>query len=188
MTTDPQIKIDVEEELQWDPEIESIHIAVTVAHAVVTLTGFVRDYREKVRAGLDAKRVEGVAGVTNDIDVRLPLLKRRTDSQIARSALTAIRNCLRACFESIQISVQDGRLTLDGEVEWTYQKDRAEGAASKVRGLRALSNAIRIKAQNAPVELKQKIEASIDREPQGQETECTGRDTPGETRLEVHIR
>ncbi len=84
--------------------------------------------------------------------------------------------------------MQDGRLTLDGEVEWTYQKDRAEGAASKVRGLRALSNAIRIKAQNAPVELKQKIGASIDCEPQRQETDCTGRDTPGENRLEVHIR
>ena len=183
MTTDPEIKIDVEEELQWDPEIESIHIAVTVAHAVVTLTGFVRDYREKVRAGLDAKRVEGVAGVTNDIDVRLPLLKRRADSQIAQNALTAIRNCLRASFESIQISVRDGHLTLAGEVEWTYQKDRAEGAASKVRGLRSLSNAIRIKAQNAPVELKQKIEAPVDCAPQCQEAERTGRDTPRENRL-----
>jgi osmotically-inducible protein OsmY len=188
MTTDHELKIDVEDELQWDPEIESTHIAVTVADAIVTLAGFVRDYREKVRAGLDAKRVDGVAGVMNEIDVRLPLLKRRADSQIARNVLTAIRNCLRASFESIQISVRDGHLTLDGEVEWTYQKDRAEGAASKVRGVRALSNAIRIKARDVPVELKQKIGESVDCAPECQDAERTVRDTPGENRLEVRTQ
>jgi osmotically-inducible protein OsmY len=163
MREDRDIKADVEKELQWDPEIESPDIAVAVLNGVVTLAGFVHSVREKVQAEVDAKRVNGVAGVANDVEVRLPLIKRRPDPEIARDAVTAIQDQLPAAFEKIQVLVQDGRLALEGDVEWNYQKERAEEAVRNVKGVRSITSAIVVKPRILPVEIKQQIEAAFKR-------------------------
>ena len=163
MREDRDIKADVEKELQWDPEIESPDIAIAVLNGVVTLAGFVHGVREKVQAEVDAKRVNGVAGVANDIDVRLPLIKRRPDPEIARDAVTRIQDQLPAAFEKIQVLVQNGRLALEGDVEWNYQKERAEEAVRDVKGVRSVTNAIVVKPRILPVEIKQQIEAAFRR-------------------------
>jgi hypothetical protein len=87
MKADSDIKRDVEAELRWDPDINSTDIGVAVKDAVVTLTGFVRTYTEKWQAERDAKRVSGVVGVANDIEVRLPISSQRPDPEIARDAV-----------------------------------------------------------------------------------------------------
>ena len=95
MRSDSDIKRDVEDELQWDPDIDATDIAVAVKNGVVTLTGFVRSYSQKRQAEADAKRVAGVLGLANDIEVRLPVISKRPDPEIARDAVATIQTGCR---------------------------------------------------------------------------------------------
>jgi hypothetical protein len=101
MKSDADIKRDVEQELIWDPDIRSDDLAVAVKQGVVTLTGFVHSYSEKFEAERDAKRVSGVMGVANDLEVRLPNSDQRPDPEIAREAVTAIKSQLPSSYEHI---------------------------------------------------------------------------------------
>src|SRR5438067_12543161 len=92
MRSDSDIKRDVEDELRWDPDLDATDIAVTVKNGIVTLAGFTRSYSDKLEAEAAAKRVAGVLGVANDIEVRLPNLDQRPDPEIARDAIAAIKN------------------------------------------------------------------------------------------------
>jgi osmotically-inducible protein OsmY len=134
MRSDSYIKRDVEDELRWDPDIDSTDIAVSVNSGVVTLTGFSRSYMQKYQAETDAKRVAGVLGVVNDIEVRLPGIDERPDPEIARDAIAQIKSELPYSWEKIRVVVKKGWLTLEGDVEWNYQKERAEGAVRRVGG------------------------------------------------------
>jgi osmotically-inducible protein OsmY len=164
MRSDDDIKRDVEEELASDPDIESANIAVAVKDGVVTMTGFVRSYNQKWQAEIDTKRVKGVAAVANDIEVRLPALSERPDPDIARDVVMAIQNELPNSFEQVKAVVKGGWVTLEGEVEWHYQRDRAEAAARRVRGVKGVTNAIRLKPITAvPAEVKQRIEDAFKR-------------------------
>src|SRR4051812_16980621 len=103
MKSDSEIKSDVEAELRWDPDIDASDIAVAVKDGVVTLSGFVRSYSQKWEAEADAKRVAGVLGVANEIEVRLPLIHRRPDPQIARDAVQNIQYELPFSWEKIKV-------------------------------------------------------------------------------------
>jgi len=126
MRSDSEVKRDVEDELRWDPDISSDDIAVAVKSGVVTLTGFVRSYGQKLQAEADAKRVSGVVGLANDIEVRLPAIDQRPDPDIARDAVAALKAQLPYSSESIKILVRSGWVTLEGQAEWNYQRTRAE--------------------------------------------------------------
>src|SRR5437868_9071031 len=117
MRSDSQIKRDVEDELRWDPDIDPTDIAVAVKSGVVTLTGFVRSYAEKFAAERAAKRVAGVAGVTNDIEVRLSQTDERPDPEIAREVVANLKIWLPSSWEHIKAIVKNGWVTLEGEVE-----------------------------------------------------------------------
>jgi len=158
MKSDSDIKRDVEAELRWDPDINSTDIGVAVKDAVVTLTGFVRGYTEKWQAERDAKRVSGVVGVANDIEVRLPTSSQRPDPEIARDAVAALKHELPYSYETMKVIVKDGRLTLEGTAEWNYQRVRAEEAVRRVSGIKGVSNLILLKPSVAPSEIKAKIE------------------------------
>jgi osmotically-inducible protein OsmY len=138
MRSDSDIKRDVEDELRWDPDIDVTDVAVSVHSGVVTLTGFVRSYMQKLNAEADAKRVAGVIGVANDIEVRLPSIDERPDPEIARDAITQIKSELPYSWEKIRVIVKSGWLTLEGEVEWNYQRSRAEQAVLRVRGVKGV--------------------------------------------------
>ena len=163
MRSDSDIKRDVEDELRWDPDIDVTDIAVSVHNGVVTLTGFVRSYMQKLNAEADAKRVAGVIGVANDIEVRLPSIDERPDPEIARDAITQIKSELPYSWEKIRVIVKSGWLTLEGEVEWNYQRSRAEQAVLRVRGVKGVSNTIEVKPRVAPMEIKRKIEDALRR-------------------------
>ena len=157
MRSDEEIKRDVEEELRWDPDVAESDIAVAVKDGVVTLSGFVRSYGQKRAAEAAAKRVAGVLGVANDLEVRLPIIHQRPDPEIARDAVEAIRFRLPFSSEGIKVVVKDGWVTLEGEVEWHYQKAAAEKAVSRVKGVKGVSNFIEIKPRVPPSEIKRKI-------------------------------
>jgi osmotically-inducible protein OsmY len=163
MRSDSDIRRDVEDELRWDPEIDPTDIAVSVNNGVVTLIGFVRSYPERHLAEAATKRVAGVLAVANDPQVRLPDMDQRPDPEIARDAIAQIKNELPYAWENIRVVVKNARLTLEGEVEWNYQRDRAEAAVRRVRGVEGVTNAIEVKPRVAPTEIRRKIEDALRR-------------------------
>lgn len=163
MRSDSDIKRDVEDELQWDPNIDATDIGVTVKDGVVALTGFVRSHTEKLEAEDAAKRVAGVAGVANDLEVRLPVGDERPDPEIARDAVAAIRTWLPFASRHVKAVVNDGWVTLEGEVKWNYQRWLAERAVSRLKGVKGISNAIRLGRQPPTGDIKRKIEAAFRR-------------------------
>jgi osmotically-inducible protein OsmY len=163
MRLDSDIKRDVEDELRWDPDIDATDIGVAVHNGVVTLTGFVRSYAQKTEAERDAKRVAGVVGVANDIEVRLPVLDQRPDPEIARDAANALQAELPFSSENIKVIVRDGWLTLEGTVEWNYARERAESSVRRVRGVKGVTNAITLKPKVAAHEVRRKIEDALRR-------------------------
>ena len=163
MKSDSDIKRDVEQELKWDPDLDTTDIAVNVKNGVVTLTGFVRSYSQRYGAERDAKRVAGVLAVANDIEVRLPSVDQRPDPEIARDAVAAIRTELPYAHQLIKTIVKNGWVTLEGEVEWNYQRERAESAVRRIKGVKGLSNLIELKPVVSPVDIKRKIEDAFKR-------------------------
>src|SRR5580692_7422763 len=163
MRSDVDIKRDVEAELRWNPDIDATDIAVAVKNGVVTLTGFVRSYAQKLEAEQTAKRVTGVVAVANDIEVRLPVFNQRPDPEIARDAVSAVQSELPYSSEHIRVIARDGWLTLEGQVEWNYAKDRAERAVRRVRGVKGVTNLVQINPRVPPVEVRRKIEESFRR-------------------------
>src|SRR5258705_1509426 len=163
MKTDSDIKRDVEFELKWDPDIDSTDIGVAVKNGVVTLTGFVRSYSQKYEAERDAKRVAGVVGLANDIEVRLPSIDQRPDPEIARDAIAALKNRLPQVSEQLKVLVRNGWITLEGEVEWDFQRLGAERAVRRVKGVKGVTNTVQLKPRVEPTEIKRKIEEAFRR-------------------------
>jgi osmotically-inducible protein OsmY len=163
MRSDYDIERDVEEELRSDPAIDAADIAVAVKDGVVTLAGFVRSFRQRRTAERDAKRIAGVAGVANIIEVRLPVIHQRPDPDIARDAIDAIKRELPYSWEEIKIVVDKGVVTLEGEVQWQYQRERAELSVQNVRGVTGIINLIAVRPHVAPVEIRHRIEKALRR-------------------------
>ena len=163
MRTDSDIKRDVEDELKYDPDVDSTDIAVSVKNGVVSLTGFVRSYTQKLQAEADAKRVTGVVAVANDIQVRIPSVDARPDPDIARDVVAQLKFELPFSYEKIKSVVKNGWVTLEGDLEWNYQRIRAESAARHVKGVVGVSNLIKIAPHVSPIEVKAKIENALKR-------------------------
>jgi osmotically-inducible protein OsmY len=188
MRSDSDIRRDVEDELRWHPDIDATDIAVSVNNGVVTLAGFVRSYMQKYEAESDAKRVAGVVAVANDIEVRLPNIDERPDPDIARDAIARIKSELPYAWEGIRVVVKSGWLTLEGEVEWYYQKERAEEAVRRVRGVKSVTNSIQVKPRVAPTEIRRKIEEALRRAAEIDASRVTVETNGGEVILRGSVR
>jgi osmotically-inducible protein OsmY len=188
MKSDSDIRRDVEAELKWDPDIDPTDIAVTVKDGVVTLTGFVRSYTQKWQAERDAKRVVGVTGVADDIEVRLPTSSQRPDPEIARDAVAAVKQELPYSSETMKVLVKDGWVTLEGTAEWNYQRVRAEEAVRRVRGIKGISNLILLKPRVAASEIKVKIEEAFRRSAEVDANRITVEANGGEVILRGSVR
>jgi osmotically-inducible protein OsmY len=188
MKTDSDIKRDVEDELHWDPDVDPTDIGVAVKNGVVTLTGFVRSYGQKFAAERAAKRVAGVMALANDIEVRLPGEDERPDPEIAREAVTAIKNRLPLAADGIRPVVKSGWITLEGEVEWNYQRDAAESAVRWLKGVKGVINALKIKPRVAPEDIKRKIENALTRSAQLDANRITVETHGGEVILKGAVR
>ena len=188
MKTDNDIKRDVEAELKWDPDIDPTDIAVAVKNGVVTMTGFVRSYTQKYQAERDAKRVSGVMGVANDIEVRLPSSSERPDPEIARDAVAALKAELPYSYESMKVLVRNAWVTLEGSAEWNYQRTRAEEAVRRVKGIKGVTNLVTLKPIVAPSEIKSKIEAAFRRSAELDANRITVEANGGEVILKGAVR
>jgi len=163
MKSDRDIERDVKEELGWNPDLDASDIAVSVKDGVVTLAGFVKSYTDKYEAEAAAKRVAGVKGVANDIEVRLPSIDERPDPDIARDAVAALKSQLPISSEHIKVVVKNGWVTLEGQVEWQYQKNTAENAVRRIKGVKGVSNMILLRPRAEPSEIKRKIQEAFKR-------------------------
>ena len=159
--TDDSIREDVLFELDWDPKILSKDIAVSVKEGVVTLSGVVHSYWEKEAAEKAAKRVHGVRGVANDI--RVKVRSTRTDPEIARDAVEALANHVFIPSDRIKVTVRNGWITLDGNVNWGFQKKLAESAVKKLRGVVGVTNNVEVRAKTTPSDIRSKIEEALRR-------------------------
>lgn len=147
-------------ELKWDPKIESPdEIAVAVANGVVTLSGFVHSYWEKDAAEKAAKRVYGVKAVANDIEVKLTW--NRTDPEIARDVVSELQSHASIPADRLKVTVQSGWVTLEGTVDWQYQKTLAESAVKKLKGVAGIRDNIEVAPQVSSSGLKTKIEDAL---------------------------
>ena len=188
MSSDSEIKMNVEQELRWDPDIDSTDVAVAVKNGVVTLSGYVRSYAQKLRAEQDAKRVTGVAAVANDIEVRLPYINQRPDPDIARDAVAALQRALPYSSEHITVTVQDGWITLEGDLEWNYQRARAQRAVQHVRGVNGVIDLITLKPRATPFESRQRIEDALKRRAALDATSITVETSGSEVTLRGRVR
>jgi osmotically-inducible protein OsmY len=159
--TDHQLRESVLRQLDWEPEVPATGIGVGVSESVVTLSGFVDTYAEKLAAERAVKHVSGVKGVANDIQVRP--FSRLTDPDIVKNAVHALESNVKVPAEKITVTVKEGLLTLEGEVEWGFQKEAAEAAVKHLLGIRGIFNEIKVKPQVSPTEVKLKIEAALGR-------------------------
>ena len=159
--TDTQLRDAVLRQLDWAPEVESKDISVAAKDGVVTLTGYVHTYFEKTAAEKAAKSVYGVQAIANDIEIKTSTT--RTDPEIARDIVDAMRIDVSVPDDRIKISVRDGSVTLEGNVDWNFQRDRAESTAMKVNGVRSLTNTIAVKPKISTENVKAKIEDALRR-------------------------
>jgi len=163
MKSDVELRRDVLDELEWEPSIDAAQIGVTTREGVVTLAGTAKSYSEKLKAERVTKRVLGVKAIANDIEVRLPGTHERTDSDIARVAVDALKWRASVPEGRIKVAVGKGWVTLEGEVDWQYQKDVALEAVHHLVGVKGVTNLITVKPRVSATEVKSRIEAAFRR-------------------------
>jgi osmotically-inducible protein OsmY len=161
MRSDSDIKYDVEAALRLDADIGAADIAAAVTSGVVMLTGFVRNDRQQRQAEDDVRRVPGVVGVANDIEVIRPV--DRPDPEIARDAAATIKSELPNSFEDVKALVKDGVITLEGAVSSDRQRERLEWAMVRVRGAKKINSLLVLKPTPSPTEIRREIEQAFRR-------------------------
>ncbi len=153
----------VKEESEWIPELKFPDIGVAVKDGVVTLSGFVRSYDEKYEAAGAPKRVLGMRGVSIDLQVRLPGHGVRRGPDIAREAVAALRSRPLLPVDKIKVVVKEGWITPQGEVEWNYQREGAERAVRRLKGVRGVANMIVVRPTVPATIIRQKVELALKR-------------------------
>lgn len=163
MKTDVHLQRDVLDELDWEPSLDAAHIGVTVNEGVVTLTGHLPVYSQKHTAEDVAKRVHGVRAVANEIEVRPTEVHVRDDEDIAAAAVHALQWDARVPDEEIQVTVEDGWITVDGNVEQQFQRSEVERVVRHLAGVRGVTNSVEVAPRETVSTPKSDVEAALNR-------------------------
>lgn len=166
MKTDAQLKRDVNAELEWEPSINASQVGVAVKDGVVTLSGHLDTYIEKYAIEKAVQRVEGVRAIAMEIDVKLDPAHKRSDSEIALGAESALKWHALVPNERIKVRVEKGWVTLKGEVDWDYQRQNAEKAVRPLTGVLGVTNSITLKASTTPTNVAARIREAFTRHAQ----------------------
>jgi osmotically-inducible protein OsmY len=174
--TDKMLRDAVIAQLDFEPEINPAGIGVAVEDGVVTLSGFVDDYAQKVAAEKAVKRLFGVKGLANELLVRM--VCERTDTDIAKDAIYLLECDVHFLGGKVMVTVEDGLLTLEGTVEWNFQKLAAEKAVRCIWGVKAVANLIEVAPAASPANIQNRIEEARRRiaEVDAQQIKVTTRD------------
>ncbi len=163
MKSDIEIQKDVIEQLKWEPFLNSAQIGVAVKNGIVTLSGQVDAYSKKILAEKTTKKVAGVKAIAEDIQVGISPVYKKTDTEIAEAVVNALKWHTMIPDEKIKVSVEDGNVKLEGDVEWEYQRNQAKTAIENLTGVRFVTNLVAVKPKITPYELQQKINSSFQR-------------------------
>jgi osmotically-inducible protein OsmY len=166
MRTDADICRDVTDELRWTPTVDDKDISVKVLEGVVALSGYVKSLDEAASAVRAVRRVSGVRALADDLIVSIPSSAATPDPEIARDAAAALERELPQAAHLISIIVHDGQVTLEGTVEWQFQKVRAEECVRRLHGVRLLSNRITLKNKPIAEDIQERIGAALKRSAQ----------------------
>ncbi|MGA3121206.1 MAG: BON domain-containing protein [Polyangiaceae bacterium] len=161
--TDNQLKHDIEEELRWDPKVNANQIGVSVDNGAVTLLGAVDTYPQKWAAEDATKRVFGVRTVAQDLTVKILADHKRSDSDIAGAVQSALKWDVYTP-NSVTAKVQNGAVTLEGQVKWNFERDAAESAVRYLTGVVSVYNEITLKPEASAAQVKEKIQAALQRQ------------------------
>lgn len=164
MNGDAQLKNHVEDELGWEPSLDAAAIGVAVNDAIVTLSGYVNNFSQKQAAERAVLRIHGVRALANELEVKLSGDTDRSDEDIARTAASIFLWNASIPEDRIKIEVSHGWVTLEGTVDWHYQKTAAELAIEDLMGVKGVSNQVVVKAAPARLEIKSQIEAALKRD------------------------
>ena len=163
MRSDTDLQKDVIAELKWEPRLREDEIGVTVRDGVVTLTGFVPDYAQRRVAAKAAERVAGVRAVAQELMVKVPQPYQRSDTELAHQVVNALAWDIEVPDDKIKARVQDGWVTLEGDVDWQYQRSSAERALRYLTGVKGVNNFINLKPHASPHDVAQHIKAALHR-------------------------
>jgi osmotically-inducible protein OsmY len=161
--SDQDIERDITAEFKWEPSLQSDDIAVAARDGVVTLAGYADSYYDMWKAERVASRVKGVKAIANDIEVRLPSGSVRPDPQVAAAAVDALRWNVLVPHDQIKVKVQNGWVTLEGEVKWHYQAKESERSVRRLTGVRGVTSLVTIRKQPVPSDVKQRIRRALER-------------------------
>jgi osmotically-inducible protein OsmY len=164
MKTDANIRVDVENELRWDPSVDEKGILIKVDNGVVSLQGSVPHFSDRWTAEEVTKKVAGVRAIANDIEVKIPKPGERSDSDIAAAAANAVKWHFVLESRDIQPVVKQGWITLSGHVSHGYQKTVAEGAVRYLLGVKGVFNDIEVRPAIKATDVKQKIQSAFERQ------------------------
>jgi osmotically-inducible protein OsmY len=157
------LRQDILDELDFEPSIDATKIGVAVSEGVVTLSGHLSSFAEKIAAEEAVQRIKGVHAIANEIEVRYPGEKATSDEDIAKRTLNILEWNEVIPSDAVQVTVGKGWVTLSGEVAWQYQKKAAEDAVRKLTGVRGVINNIAIKPSVLAADIKEKIESALTR-------------------------
>jgi osmotically-inducible protein OsmY len=163
MKSDSELQKDVSEELKGEPRVRDDEIGIAVSRGVVTLTGTVPDYAQRRAAVKAVERVAGVRAVAQEIEVKVPDAFHRTDTDLAHQVVTALAWDIEVPHEKIKARVENGWVTLEGEVLWQFQRNAAERAVRYLTGIKGVSNLLLLKQQASPYDVAQHIKAALHR-------------------------
>ena len=188
MKTDSQRQRDVFEELRWDPRIREAEIGIAVKDGVVTLSGFVDSYAQRNAAERAVERINGVKAVAEELQVRIPGSLHRSDTDIAHHAVAALEWDVEVPDDKIRVKVDNGRITLEGEADWQYQRLAAERAVRYLTGVKGVTNQIRIAPRVSSYDVSQRIKDALRRsaESDAQKIEVEAKDGRVTLRGSVH--
>lgn len=188
MKADLQLHKDVIEELRWDPRVNEAEIGVSVKDGVVTLTGSVESFAQKVAAERVVERVAGVRAVAEELHVRPAKGLDVSDTDIAHAAVNALSWNIEIPADKITVKVENGWITLKGEASWNYQRLAAEFAVKYLAGVQGLTNLIEVKPVVSAVEVKSKIEAALKRNAELDAERITVDTADGKVTLKGNVR
>ena len=164
MRTDLELQREVTNELRWDPRVRDDEIAVAVRDGVVTLGGTVGSFAVKLAALKAAERVGGVHAVADDLDVKLPGSSQRSDTELAHQVVNALRWDVLVPDDRIKARVEHGWVTLEGEVEWEFERRAARRAVQNLTGVRGVTNLVSLRARASTLDVSQRIKDALRRQ------------------------
>ena len=153
MSSDMQLKKHVEDELSWEPGVNAAAIGVAVEDAVVTLTGHVPNFTEKRSAEQAVLRIHGVRALANELEVRFLAGSEEADQEIALKAASALLWHSAIPKDHIKVQVSNGFITLEGSVDWQYQRDAAESAVENLLGVKGVYNTVTVQPSHMRAEV-----------------------------------